>query len=68
VLQTEEEYWSDNVVRVRDVELLTGLRFFSSYNISTQARLSTFLPVNVWKSTTQKWIDTECGSVTCNSQ
>ncbi|XP_056017946.1 uncharacterized protein LOC125670329 isoform X2 [Ostrea edulis] len=64
----EEEYWSDNVARVRDIELLTGLQFFSSYNTSTRARLTTFLPVNLWKSMTQKWIDTQCGSGTCNSQ
>lgn len=68
---TEEEYLADNVARVRDIELLTGLKLFSSYNTSTRARLSTFLPVSLWPSLSQKWIDTECGSPTtetCNSQ
>ncbi|XP_078319808.1 uncharacterized protein LOC111119482 isoform X2 [Crassostrea virginica] len=68
---TDEEYLEDNVARVRDIELLTGLKFFSSYNTSTRARLSTFLPVNLWHSLTPKWIDSECGSVTketCHSQ
>lgn len=70
-IQTEEEYLADNVARVRDIELLTGLKLFSSYNTSTRARLSTFLPVSLWPSLNQKWIDTECGSPTtetCNSQ
>ncbi|XP_062607940.1 uncharacterized protein LOC134269752 isoform X1 [Saccostrea cucullata] len=64
---TEDQYLSDNVARVRDIELLTGLKFFSSYNTSTRARLTTFLPVSMWKSLIPQWIDTECEAQTCQS-
>ncbi|KAK7100774.1 uncharacterized protein [Littorina saxatilis] len=42
----------ENVARVRDVEIATGLRFFSNLTITQAARLRTFLPTKVWDGST----------------
>ncbi|KAK7482275.1 hypothetical protein BaRGS_00026518 [Batillaria attramentaria] len=38
-----------NVARVRDVEIATGLRFFSDLPIDQAARLRTYLPTQLWE-------------------
>ena len=49
------EYLRENVARVKDVELLTGLTFFSKIEASSRVILSTFLPEALWP--TQSWMD-----------
>lgn len=46
--QTPEEYLMDHVATVRDIELLTGINFFSSLRPEEQARIKTISPVKLW--------------------
>ncbi|KAK3089994.1 hypothetical protein FSP39_008300 [Pinctada imbricata] len=59
---SDKDFLQDNVARVKDVELLTGLEFFTkNYSISEHARLQTYLPVKIWPSSlTETWLDTNC--------
>ncbi|XP_053394488.1 uncharacterized protein LOC123525750 isoform X2 [Mercenaria mercenaria] len=54
-------YLKDNVARIRDIELLTGLQFMTSFNVSTAARLRTFLPEDIWETSIPRtWEDEQC--------
>ncbi|XP_067141418.1 venom phosphodiesterase-like [Centruroides vittatus] len=46
--QSAEEYLLKHSARVKDVEILTGLRFFSSLPVFEEIRLRTFLPSELW--------------------
>lgn len=54
----------ENVARVKDVEIATGLHFFSQLPISQAARLQTFLPTKVWDGSPllkpKRWVEQEC--------
>ncbi|XP_064605708.1 uncharacterized protein LOC135470602 [Liolophura sinensis] len=58
-------YLKDNVVRIRDIELLTGLQFFTELESTMAARLRTFLPVTIWPTSLEptNWIDLPCPEV-----
>ncbi|KAJ8305988.1 hypothetical protein KUTeg_016533 [Tegillarca granosa] len=58
----EEEYLLNNVARVRDIELLTGLRFLTKFSDDVSAKLRTFLPTSLWKTKTMSltWRDLPC--------
>lgn len=61
--QRPEVYLKDNVARIRDIELLTGLRFMTSYEASTGARFRTYLPEELWASEViqpASWHDLPC--------
>ena len=49
------EYIKNNVARVKDVELLTGLTFFPHLDSTARLRLNTHLAVGLWDRLT--WID-----------
>ncbi|XP_060581540.1 uncharacterized protein LOC132738125 isoform X2 [Ruditapes philippinarum] len=54
-------YLKDNVARIRDIELLTGLQFMTSFDVVTAARLRTFLPEDIWDtSLPRSWSDEQC--------
>ena len=66
-----DAYLKDNVARVRDIELLTGLIFFSRMNVSNATRLKTYLPVDIWPAEKlRKWIDEPCSETqsTCTDR
>ncbi|XP_029184805.2 ectonucleotide pyrophosphatase/phosphodiesterase family member 3-like isoform X1 [Acropora millepora] len=46
--QSSEEYLLQNTARVRDIELLTGISFFSGLPPAEQARLKTISPSKLW--------------------
>lgn len=46
--QSSSEYLLENTARVRDIELLTGINFFSGLPSGEQARLKTISPVELW--------------------
>ena len=56
------------MARVRDIEIATGLRFFSVLTTGPSAGLRTFLPTQVWKGSRLTehipkpghWIEQEC--------
>ena len=51
----------DNAARMRDVELVTGLRFFPKIKAEDSVRLKTFLPESLWEK--YSWMDDQtCGS------
>ncbi|XP_033738206.1 uncharacterized protein LOC117325827 isoform X2 [Pecten maximus] len=54
------DYLKDNIARVRDVELLTGLRFFveDTFSVSEAARLRTHLSEKLWPSKSLRtWLE-----------
>lgn len=54
-------YLKDNVARIRDIEILTGLQFMTLYDVETSARLRTFLPEDIWEtSLALTWEDLPC--------
>ncbi|KAL4236876.1 ectonucleotide pyrophosphatase phosphodiesterase [Mactra antiquata] len=56
----QDVYLKDNVARIRDIELLTGLQFMTSYDVAKAAILRTFLPENLWESSMPKsWTELE---------
>ncbi|XP_076096525.1 uncharacterized protein LOC143067274 isoform X4 [Mytilus galloprovincialis] len=65
------EYLKDNVARIRDIELLTGIQFLTeNIDQAVAAQHRTYLPVNLWPSElTETWLDKPCPSQpeTCNS-
>ncbi|XP_060077671.1 uncharacterized protein LOC132557191 [Ylistrum balloti] len=66
------DYLKDNIARVRDVELLTGLRFFAEdiFTVSKAARLRTHLSEKLWPSNSLRtWIESSCPTAedTCTS-
>ena len=52
----------ENVARIRDIELLTGLRFLTKFDEHTSARSRTYLPTSLWqtKDIAYKWSDLPC--------
>lgn len=62
----------DNVGRIRDIELLTGLQFLTeNIDQALAARLRTYLPVNLWPADiTETWLNKPCPSHqdTCKSE
>ena len=48
IVQIAERRLLENVARVRDVELLTGLRFFPDLDPALSARLRTHVPTSLW--------------------
>ena len=49
------------MVRIRDIELLTGLRLLTKFESNAGARKRTFLPSNIWPSSLfAHWIDLPC--------
>ncbi|PVD23081.1 hypothetical protein C0Q70_16343 [Pomacea canaliculata] len=60
----EERRLLENVARVRDVELLTGLQFLPYLDPALSARLRTHVPTSLWAVTTTKqnqtWLEQEC--------
>ncbi|OWF35917.1 Ectonucleotide pyrophosphatase/phosphodiesterase family member 3 [Mizuhopecten yessoensis] len=57
------DYLKDNIARVRDVELLTGLNFFveGRFSVSEAARLRTHLSEKLWPSQSLRtWLDSPC--------
>ena len=48
-------YIKNNVARVRDIELLTGLQFFPDLDNTPRLRLETHLDVGLWDRLT--WMD-----------
>ncbi|KAK3577563.1 hypothetical protein CHS0354_026532, partial [Potamilus streckersoni] len=56
-----KDFLIDNAARIRDIELLVGLNFLTSFDTSMAARIRTFLPEELWPSElTQDWIDFPC--------
>lgn len=47
-IQSSLDYLLENTARVRDIELLTGINFFSGLPPGEQARLKTISPVKLW--------------------
>ncbi|KAJ7386453.1 hypothetical protein OS493_008582 [Desmophyllum pertusum] len=47
-VQSTSNYLLENTARVRDIELLTGIKFFSGLPPAEQARLKTIPPVELW--------------------
>ena len=61
LFQRADKYIQDNVARVRDIELLTGLQFLVSLPRGQAARLRTFLPEEIWKTDLVKaWHEMPC--------
>lgn len=60
--QLEEEYLCENVVRIRDIELLIGLRFFLKFNEEILVRLRIYLIIVFWfiQNIVYKWSDFFC--------
>ncbi|KAL8580376.1 hypothetical protein ACOMHN_037475 [Nucella lapillus] len=58
----------ENVARVKDIEIATGLRFFPKLALPQSARLRTFLPTRLWEGSSEaapvrkpgNWTDQEC--------
>lgn len=48
LLQSPDDYLSDNEARVRDVEIVTGLEFFTGLAFDSAIRTRTYLPRGVW--------------------
>lgn len=48
LLQSPDDYLSDNDARVRDVEIVTGLEFFTGLAFDSAIRTRTYLPSGVW--------------------
>ena len=46
--ESSSKYLLENTARVRDIELLTGIKFFSGLPPAEQARLKTISPVKLW--------------------
>lgn len=46
--QSSSKYFLENTARVRDIELLTGVKFFSGLPLAEQARIKTISPVELW--------------------
>ena len=47
-MKSMQEYVQSHVATVRDVELLTGLKFFTTLSQSRQARLKTQITRELW--------------------
>ena len=47
-MQSSKDYLGDNEARVRDVEIITGLEFFTSLSVDSAIRTRTYLPSGVW--------------------
>lgn len=60
--QLEEEYLRENVVRIRDIELLIGLRLFLKFNEEILVRLRIYLIIVFWfiQNIVYKWSDFFC--------
>lgn len=52
----------ENVARIRDIELLTGLSFLAKFNEDTSARPRTHLTTALWptQNIAYKWSDLPC--------
>ncbi|KAL9950873.1 hypothetical protein ACROYT_G043443 [Oculina patagonica] len=48
LFQSSSKYFLENTARVRDIELLTGIKFFSGLPPAEQARIKTISPVELW--------------------
>jgi len=46
--QSSDKYFLENTARVRDIELLTGIKFFSGLPPAEQARIKTIFPAELW--------------------
>ena len=51
------EHLRENVARVRDIELLTGLTFFTDLETSLRIKTETYLPEHLWSRIS--WMDTD---------
>ncbi|KAM7444663.1 hypothetical protein ABFA07_006760 [Porites harrisoni] len=51
-VQSSSEYLLEHTAKVRDIELLTGINFFSELPSGEQARLKTISPVKLWDTVT----------------
>ena len=59
--QPDKTYLTNNAVRIKDIEQLTGLTFLSQLERSPSARLRTFLPLELWPSPlVTPWEDLPC--------
>ena len=56
VAQTAERRLMENVARVRDIELLTGLRFFPDLDPALSAQLRTHIATSLWTKP-GSWMD-----------
>ncbi|XP_069126683.1 uncharacterized protein [Argopecten irradians] len=58
----DEEYLAQHVARIRDVELLTGLEFFSELDVAKTVRLRTYLATQLWsvEDLVLHWSDLTC--------
>ncbi|KAH3831572.1 uncharacterized protein LOC127876504 isoform X2 [Dreissena polymorpha] len=64
----DREYLTNNVVRLRDIEHLTGLRLLETINGELNARLRTYLPLEMWTSPlTVPWDDLSCADTDMGS-
>ena len=54
----------ENVARIKDIELLTGIQFLTKLPGDLSARLRTFLPTSLWKPSKKalKWKDLPCSA------
>lgn len=59
----------ENVARIRDIELLTGLRFLTKFNEETSARPRTHLTTALWptQNIAYKWSDLPCDTKSQNT-
>ncbi|VDI60927.1 ectonucleotide pyrophosphatase/phosphodiesterase family member 1/3 [Mytilus galloprovincialis] len=60
----DEDYLMENVARIRDIELLTGIQFLTGLPDDTAASLRTFLPTSLWKPSKMSlhWKDVPCSA------
>lgn len=56
------DFLQEHIVRIRDIELLTGLHFFKAYqHQSVVVRHRVFMPASLWPSfDTEKWLKQPC--------
>lgn len=51
LFQLVQDYIAINEARVRDVEIITGLRFFTNLSVEDRIKLQTSLPDGTWTVT-----------------
>lgn len=64
LLQDTDRRLLENVARVRDVELLTGLNFFPGLDPALSARLRTHVPTALWNQPETASVSTSIPSIT----
>lgn len=61
LFKRSDVYLKDNVARIRDIELLTGLQFLTTFGFDNAARLRTFLAEDIWQtSLARSWDEQPC--------